>query len=122
MRLHVDGGGQLHSEEAAAARRVGKDVGHVGCCDERCTSRQGFYRACVWQLHLHFRQLHDVFQEALLYAWRYGVELVEVDEQRLRHGHERGFLLRQVKTVGESLSELWRQYTAAECRLVVALS
>lgn len=45
-----------------------------------------------------------------------------LDEQRLCHGYECGFLLRHIQIVDECLFELRRQQAAAECGFVVALA
>ena len=47
---------------------------------------------------------------------------VEVDEKRLCHGYQCGFLFRYVEIVDKGMLELRRQQAAAECRFVVALA
>ena len=54
-------------------------------------------------------------------ARRYGVKLVEVDEQRLRHGYQCGFLLGNVEIVDVCLFELGWQDSAAEGGFVITL-
>ena len=81
----IDGTGQFHAQESAATRGVSQHVGLIGRGDERGTAREVLYMTAVWTFNLYGRQRDDVFQEALLCLRRYLVELVEVDEQHLRH-------------------------------------
>ena len=54
------------------------------------TGSDAEYAAGVGALHLDRGQLHYVLEEALLLLWRDAVELVQVDEQHLRHGQVYG--------------------------------
>ena len=96
----VDRRCQFDADEATVARRVGEDVGHVARGDERCLARQFLDACAIGTFRLYRGQLYDVLQKALLHARRYLVELVEVDEQLLRHGEHHLSAVGDGKTVG----------------------
>lgn len=85
FHAHIDGGCQLHADEAAVARRVGENVGEIARCDERRQSWKLLHAGAIRTFHLDTWQLDDVFQKSLLHGGRNLIELVEVDEQELRH-------------------------------------
>ena len=71
--------------------------------------------------HFYRRQLNDVLQKALLHTWRYLVELVEVDEQLLRHGEHHLATIGKGKAVGIAPLQSIGQQATAERAFVVAL-
>ena len=120
-RRHVDGPVEIHTDEAAAPRRVAQHILHVARGDERCPARQFLDGSSPRALHLHRRQLHHILQKSLLQLRRDLVELVQIDEQQFRHRPQHLLLLCQLQTVAISPFQFRRQQPAAERALVETL-
>ena len=117
----VDGARQLDGEKAARAGGVAQHVGEVGGGDERAEARHHLDMLAIRTLGLHHGQRQHVLQEALLYLRRDLVELVEVDEQHLRHHQQHLLLLRGLGRLRVAPLQLRRQQRLTERRLVPAL-
>lgn len=83
-----DRGRQRHGYEPAATARVGQHIGHVGCGDERSRAGQYLTAQGVRPLDFDIGQLQYIFQETGLHVRGHGIELVDIDEQILRHGQK----------------------------------
>ena len=82
---YIDRTRQFHTQESAIAGWIGEDILHIARGDERCHSRKLLHMTAIRRLHLHTRQLDDVFQKSLLHLRRNLIELIQVEKQRLAH-------------------------------------
>ena len=117
----VDGRRKLDADETAVAGRIGEDVGHIARGDERRLARQFLDVRAIRSFRLYRGQLDNVLKKALLHTRRYLVELVEVDEQLLRHGEHHLTAVGKGKTVGVAPLQGVGQQATAKRTLVVAL-
>ena len=67
------------------------------------------------------RQLDEILQKSLLHLWRNLVELIKIDDHKLRHRLINLTLFRQNQIVTISPLQFWRQQSATESTLVVSL-
>ena len=67
------------------------------------------------------RQLDEILQKSLLHLWRNLVELIEINDHKLRHRLINLTLFRQNKIVTIPPLQFRRQQSAAESTLVVTL-
>ena len=68
----------------------------------------------VRTLHLHRRQLDEVLQETLLHLERNLVKLIKVNQQKLPHSLQYGFLFREHEVIVVAPLQLGRQERLAE--------
>lgn len=82
---HIDWFRQFHSDESSVAGWVGENIRDVARGDERGETRKFHDMTTIRRLVFQRRQLDEVLQESLLHLWRNLVELIEIDNHKLRH-------------------------------------
>ena len=65
---HIYGSGELYSDKASVARRVGKDIREIARGYKRGEARKLLHMTAIGTLYLQRRQLYEVLQEPLLHS------------------------------------------------------
>ncbi len=82
---HVDRPRQFHTDESSVAGWIGENILHVARGDERGETRKFHDVTAIRRLVFQRRQLDEILQKSLLHLWRNLVELIEIDDHKLRH-------------------------------------
>ena len=82
---HVDRPCQFHTDESSVAGWIGENILHVACGDERGETRKFHDMTAIRRLVFQRRQLDEILQKSLLHLWRNLVELIKIDDHKLRH-------------------------------------
>ena len=113
---------QLHTNETTIARRISQHIADVGSGNEGSQTWKVLNMSSVGALGLDTCQLDDVLQEALLRTSRNLVELIQIDEQHLRHSLQHRTLLVEREVVSIAPLQLFGQQRAAEGGFVITLT
>ena len=82
---HIDRSRQFHADESSVAGWVGENIRDVARGDERGETRKFHDMTAIRRLVFQRRQLDEILQKSLLHLWRNLVELIEIDDHKLRH-------------------------------------
>ena len=82
---HIDRSRQFHTDESSVAGWVGENIRDVARGDERGETRKFHDMTAIRRLVFQRRQLDEILQKSLLHLWRNLVELIKIDDHKLRH-------------------------------------
>ena len=82
---HIDRSRQFHAYKPSVAGWIGENIRDVARGDERGETRKFHDMTTIRRLVFQRRQLDEILQKSLLHLWRNLVELIEIDDHKLRH-------------------------------------
>ena len=113
---------QRNRYKTTAATGIAKDIRDIRCGNERGNTWQRKLLLTIRLTEFDTCKLHDMLQKTVLRLCRQGIELINIDKQRLCHCPQRILLLTDDKVVIISPLQRCGQQTFTEGRLSIALS
>ena len=113
---------QRNRYKTTATTGIAKDIRNIRCGNERGNTWQRKLLLTIRLTEFDACKLHDILQKTVLRLCRQGIELINVDKQRLCHCPQRILLLAHDKIIVISPLQRFRQKAFAEGRLPITLS